>query len=242
MKEENLYLFDNEFLDNDLNPNNSLKNNIDGISLKNPTISNIPKLKSLTSDMITVKVIKEEKKNINNIYPNKDEIPLLKIKDENFLESGEAISNYINSLTIFDNSKFDKCAICKENRNNYFCKNCYKNICDICYENCWFNFHILIDLSEKKNKIINYIKDIKAIFEVYFILSGNKKENDDIIKQNNNYEFINEYEMNNEIEEKPMDYTNDIILIEAIIEKNYINYFHYKNVQKCFNYVKKNTI
>ena len=31
--------------------------------------------------------------------------------------------------------------------------------------------------------------------------------------------------MNNEILEKPMDYTYDIRLIEAIIDKNYINFF-----------------
>ena len=43
--------------------------------------------------------------------------------------------------------------------------------------------------------------------------------------------------MNNYIEEKPFNYTSDIILIEAIIEKNYINYFHYINNKKCFYYV-----
>ena len=45
--------------------------------------------------------------------------------------------------------------------------------------------------------------------------------------------------MNNEIEEKPFNYTSDIILIEAIIEKNYINYFHYINIEECFYYVIK---
>ena len=34
-----------------------------------------------------------------------------------------------------------------------------------------------------------------------------------------------------------MDYTNDIILIDIIIEKNYINYFHYINIQQCLYYI-----
>ena len=36
---------------------------------------------------------------------------------------------------------------------------------------------------------------------------------------------MNEFEMNNEIEGKLKEYTNDIIFINAIIDKNYINYF-----------------
>ena len=36
-----------------------------------------------------------------------------------------------------------------------------------------------------------------------------------------------------------MEYTNDILLIQAIIEKNYNNYFHYLNIKECFNYLRK---
>ena len=36
-----------------------------------------------------------------------------------------------------------------------------------------------------------------------------------------------------------MEYTNDILLIQAIIEKNYNNYFHYINIKECFNYLRK---
>ena len=49
---------------------------------------------------------------------------------------------------------------------------------------------------------------------------------------------MDEFEMNNEIDEKPMEYTNDIFLIEAIIEKNY-NYFHYINIKECLYYMTK---
>ena len=43
--------------------------------------------------------------------------------------------------------------------------------------------------------------------------------------------------MNNEIEENLNEYTNDIILIKTIINKNYINYFHYINIQECLYYL-----
>ena len=68
--------------------------------------------------MTLIKEIKNEIKDINIAYQNEDEIPLMNIKDENFFESGDTIDNYINSLTIFVYSKFNKCKICKENDNN----------------------------------------------------------------------------------------------------------------------------
>ena len=42
---------------------------------------------------------------------------------------------------------------------------------------------------------------------------------------------------------QPKDYTYDILLIEAIIDKDYTNYFHYQNIEECFNYlVRKSAI
>ena len=54
-----------------------------------------------------------------------------------------------------------------------------------------------------------------------------------MLKKNKNYEIMDgfEYEANNDIEEKPMEYTNDIILIEVIIEKNYIINENNKNIR-----------
>ena len=45
--------------------------------------------------------------------------------------------------------------------------------------------------------------------------------------------------MNNEIEANLNEYTNDILLIKTIINKNYINYFHYINIKKCLFYLRK---
>ena len=42
--------------------------------------------------------------------------------------------------------------------------------------------------------------------------------------------------MNSEIE-KPIE--NDLLLIKAIIDKDYKNYFHYKNIEDCYNYLQK---
>ena len=174
---------------------------------------------SYTSKMTTIEIIRDALKTIKSAYPNKDEIPLIKIKDENYFESGEKIENYINNLVEFDDSKFNKCAIYKENQNNYFCENCHINICDICYKICKSNNHILINLFEKVKLISDYIINIRKIFAEYFIILDKEKNKSGIIKKNKNYDFSDEYEMNNEIDEKPMDYTFDIILIEALLKK-----------------------
>ena len=50
---------------------------------------------------------------------------------------------------------------------------------------------------------------------------------------------MDEFEINNEIEGKFKEYTNDIIFIEAIMNKNYINYFHYINIRESLFYLRK---
>ena len=232
-----------EMLENTSKENNSLQKNMEEISLKNPTLSTIPKITTKISEMNTIQNVMEIMKYLKIAYPNKDEIPLIKIRNEDFFESGERIEDYINNLGKFDDTKFDLCLICKERLNEYFCKNCNKNICDNCSEICKLNNHILIYLFDELNKITKYIKIIKAIFIKNFILPKKKKEYDEIMKKTNYFYFIDECEMNNEILEKPMDYTYDIRLIEAIIDKNYINFFHYRNVEECYNYIiKKSSI
>ena len=227
---------------NNSNQNNSLQKNMDTISLENPTLSYIPsKLITSTSEMVTIQEIRNAMKSFKIVYPNKDEIPLIKIKDENYLESGERIVDYVGLLTQYDDNKFNICIICKKYNNKYYCNDCNKNICNICHKNCISNNHKQIDLSKEFNTISNYIKNIREIFEKDCILTKNKKDNNE--KQTNNYNSFDEYEMNNEIEKKPKDYTYDILLIEAIIDKDYTNYFHYQNIEECFNYlVRKSAI
>ena len=92
---------------NNSNQNNSLQKNMDTISLENPTLSYIPtKLITSTSEMVTIQEIRNAMKSFKIVYPNKDEIPLIKIKDENYLESGERIVDYVGLLTQYDDNKF----------------------------------------------------------------------------------------------------------------------------------------
>ena len=223
------------------NISNSIRMNISQDFL---TLSRITPKSSFGTKSTTLEKISKELKNKKIAYPNGEEIPIIRIKNENLFESGESIEKYINNLAKFDDNKFNKCNICKKVYNNYFCKDCYKNICDICHKNCMKKNHKLINLIEEQKKIIEYIMNIRLIFAENFILPKKNKDNDGIIKEFKNNNFSDEYEMNNTFEEKQsiMDYPYDIILIEAIIEKIYINYFHYKNIEECFNYiVKKNS-
>ena len=76
-------------------PINSFQRNIDKNSLEDPALSSISQENISFSDENTaIREISNAIKNIKIAYPNIDEIPLLIIKDENFLESGERIENY----------------------------------------------------------------------------------------------------------------------------------------------------
>ena len=223
------------------NQNNSLQNDIDNFvffnlnnsSIENKTDGNISSsFKNTIKGLIKIIIDKKIP------YPNEDEIPLLKIKDENILEYKKKtiqIDNYLKDLAEFDDTKFNKCTICKKNVNNYFCENCYKNICDICYENCLSNKHKLIDLKKKQEIICNLIKEILLILSDHFKLCEQKRDNDGLEKKQNNSEMIDENEINSEL--VTLDYINDILLIQKIIDKNYINYFHFQNIVECRNYI-----
>ena len=86
----------------------------------------------------------------------------------------------------------------------------------VCYE------HTLIELKELLDEAKENIKNINIIISNNYILSKVKENSDGIEKKNKNYEIIDEFEINNEIEGKLKEYTNDIIFINTIIDKNYI--------------------
>ena len=102
----------NNMFENSTNKVNSLQKNMKIISLENLTLSNIhSKFISSSSEMLMIQEIRNALKNYKIIYPDTDEIPLIKIKDEYFFESGERIDNYIYNLIKFDDNKFNKCSI-----------------------------------------------------------------------------------------------------------------------------------
>ena len=152
------------------------------------------------------------------VYPNVDEIPVIEIKDENSFKNGAKIETYLNSLNNiekYDETKFNKCNNCNHNNNNneFFCEKCNKNLCFDCSDNCTKNNHELIDLLKKQKSIETKKMDIKKI----------------LIKEINEKEIKQDLNINSR--------TNDILLISRIINKIYINYFHFENISRCYYYL-----
>ncbi len=161
-------------------------------------------------------------------YPDNDEIPLLKIKDENYFENDKSIEKYVKSLVEFDDNKFNICRYCKEGGNKFFCNICYKNICNRnCYEKCKSKNHTLIELKDNLKEVEENKNDIKQLISKYFILSKEKHCSEGTKKKKKSNEIMNEVEKNKEIEERQIKNDNDILLIEAIIEKNNIISFYF---------------
>lgn len=192
---------------NENNDDNGLEeqgNNCFGQNLFNLPLSEIIKV-TTNSENATIEDIYKYVKENCSVYPAQDEIPLIKIKNEDFLVSGEKIQIYKK----FDDRKFNKCKNSNcENNNAYYCEFCKKNICENCSKNCANNKHILIDLK----KISKEAESNKLYMQKFFL------------------EYPNDL--------KNFSLTPDIILIKAIIENNYNNYFHYQNIKECYNYFK----
>ena len=191
--------------------------------------------------------------NINNDFPysNVNLIPEIKIKNENYFKSGEKIETYFEAINNFKRSdefdenfdeRFNRCNSCDTENNSFFCETCRINLCHNCSENCKNNNHILIDLinsenaikEEKKqitNKLIEILKGKKVIVKeksprAYNISNSEISENKSEIRED-----INKFEKQNDFE-----------LIERIISKNYVNYFHYTNISECNKYLENRYI
>jgi len=227
----------------DSNKNEAFANHLNYFSGLNKLLSTIIKLSTIFTKFNTGKEI------LNNIkllipYHNLDEIPLIKIKDENHFEDGKEIENYIENIIKLNDKEYDNkfniCKQCKKEKNKFFCEECNKNICDGCHEICLNNSHSLIELKKYFEEIKKNIKNILLIISNNFILMEEEKTSDEIEKKNIYYELKEEieFEENNKIGENLNKYTNDIVLIAIIIEKDYFNYFHYINIKECFNYLR----
>ena len=224
-------------LENPISKTNTLQKDIENSYFKADQASSIYIISNTSGRISTLKNSFEAIKENLIPYPEKDDILEIKIKDENTFENGEKITFYNNNSS-YDN-KFNKCKKCKNNNNKYFCEICQYNICDICYKDCFDKEHSLINLKDMKSESENYIRKISKIIFKNIIEpeKKEKKENSGIEKKETSYVLIDEYKINNESEKSVLDCTNDILLIDYIIEKNYNNYFHYKNIQECYNYV-----
>ena len=175
-----------------------------------PTISEINIDQENTGNLTLIDVDKL----LNEIfspYPDKDEIPVLKITNENcFFNDIKIIPSHL-SKSIFVDNIFNKCKNHDNNDNEYYCKICKKNICKECSNNCKNNAHNLINLKDyKMNAEINKTQIQKFLSKVI---------NDS--KKNNN----------------PSYFSFIFVLIQAIIKKDYNNYFHYQNINECHSYL-----
>ena len=86
-----------------------------------------------------------------------------------------------------------------------------------------------------KKYIDGYKKEINEILNKQYFIESEKKEE----KNPKNY---NGFDKNEIVKEptisKPFNYTNDIMLILLLLENDYINYLHYKNIVLCYSYMK----
>ena len=191
-----------------------------------------------------------------NPYLKKDDVPKIEIINKNkMIYDGIEynINEYLNEINkvhidIFDTSIYNYCKKCRKKINRHFCKKCNKNLCEKCYEelNCIDNGPTW-DLDDIKDSYIDNINEIKNILNNNIIYI---KEEDEVIKRINNYININiinndkfiddinligaDFSLNKDIE------YNDILLIYQIISEDYINYFHYKNIENILNYLRDN--
>ena len=187
---------------------------------------------------------------IKNPYLKIDDVPELELIDKNNMlicdKKEYKIKEYIDiinnsSSNFLDDEIYNYCGKCEENINKFFCFICNKNICEKCNKKCKSNKHFpqnLEDIIDKNN--INKIKKI---------LSSNIlpiKEEGKIIK--NIFVYIDKNIINNDIKNPTMEdfsfidnneKNEDISLIYQIISKDYINYFHYLNIEKIFVYLKQ---
>ena len=225
-------------MENQKEPN--LANDLNNQPEDNRVISTVPK-NSTETENITAKSIanaldKGLKKNMLKLpYQDGEEIPEIKIKDEDFFVSGEEIKLY---KKYEKDDKYNKCKLCEDNDNRFFCHNCNANFCQNCFNiKCKKKNHLYFDLEEKKAEANNYKKEIfEAIFSKYNI-DPKKNEKDENLKSNKADGFTEENFEDVNYDSRNMFSTNDMKLIEAILLNDYNNYFHFKNIKACYDYL-----
>ena len=112
--ELNSYLFENKQIEVE---NNSFLKTIRQIDEQFPSNSTIYNSSDYNSSLNSISEIKKFIIENKIPYPDKDEIPEIKIQD---LLCNENINNYLFSLTNFDDRRFNKCNKCKINENKFF--------------------------------------------------------------------------------------------------------------------------
>ena len=234
---------------------------IDGNEIQNKelTFETIHKKTTTTTglNISEVQNIQEIVNNINNInginkkdlsYPDLEEIPLIKIKNDEYLKSEVKISDYFNRINIDNNNnkfydrRYNLCNNCHVNNNVYYCHNCKKNLCNECHENIDICDHIsmdIIELGESSKNVDIAKKSIDEIINKIYMKPKQEKSKEKL------QTIYDEKDLNIDQNKKEIDNpidsykkTDDIELIQRIIRANYINYYHYINIFECEEYLK----
>ena len=156
----------------DLVQNNSEENNefvktLNEMSENDPpsTINQISQTSTINNTIFNI--MKSELKSNSFPYLNKEKIPEIIIKDENYFEYGGKIEDYLKTpinINFIDNI-YNLCEICKINNNELYCESCNINYCKKCSKKHHtgpgiINFHELKDETEYyRNDIIRIIKE-----------------------------------------------------------------------------------
>ena len=134
------------------------------------TFSTIPNTKT-TSELSTT-----EASNVNELvkrkdlpYPDSDEIPEKKIKNEEEFKSGEKISDYLEGINSFNDSKFSLCRNCHAERNAFYCKWSERNLCKSCSQKPLIGLMGIIDLRTLSNDVNKVKKSINSIIRKIYI-------------------------------------------------------------------------
>ena len=218
--------------------NNALVLNINSDST-NPTIYTIENNKtSSVLNSTEAANVKELVKERDLPYPDLNEINKIEIKNEEYFKSEEKISNYLKNKNKYDDKKYNRCKICNNNDNFYYCTKCNLNLCVNCSKNNKECNHVLINLENFKIEANESINDINRIIRKIFIKPKKENHGEKSIKIRdvNNLDISeNKDEIDESIESHKKQ--DDLELIERIIKADYNNYFHYNNILECKKYL-----
>jgi len=176
---------------------NEMEQDINEQYEKNPPLPSTIEIKNYTTgNYTTYSKINTYLSDINETktpYPNKNEIPIIKIKNENYFESGNKIKFYKS----FDDSKFSKCKKCKKSYNKFYCEDCKKNICSVCSRDNKHKYHTFKDLDHEEEEIEKIKSLIRELIFQYFseLKKNENNDTDEIIKKEVKFE-LDENEIN----------------------------------------------
>ena len=219
------------------NTNKTFQNDINEFNEQIPTYSTITVNTITLTKGPTVENLSHSMDNKSPIpYPYGDEVPYLKLRNEDYYTSGKEIQFYAD----VEEDIFSRCNKCRNNNNEFFCKDCKINLCHECLNNCQNHQGMLINLDAekedfKKNKII-----LEKLFFSTFYLPKKIEKNPNVKNPPTYNVVIEDDEKNAEnknMSKIPLPDTNDFKFIRIIKEKNYNNYFHYQNIKNCINYI-----